>query len=180
MRTEPNVTAAVLLSGCSPLLIHPRVTARPYPQRPMVDLPHEDPTPCQPPTPTELAEARAGVVLARQIDLDWLMASEEMPDVDILLAELVNRPAWHRSAACRGADPDLFFPERADGPPVAALSYCEACPVRPQCLAPALEVASTVGVWGGTTGRVRRRLRREGRGVGGGSGVSEIGRLRVA
>ena len=28
-----------------------------------------------------------------KIDLDWLMASEQMPDVDILRAELVNRLA---------------------------------------------------------------------------------------
>ncbi len=126
----------------------------------MVDLLHEDPTPCQPPTLTELAEARAGVVLAPQIDLDWLMASEEMPDLEILLAEIVNRPAWHGSAACRGADLDLFLPERPHGPPVAALSYCEDWPVRPRSLAPALEVVSTVGVSGGTTGRVRRGTRR--------------------
>ena len=126
----------------------------------MPELLHEDPTPCRPPTLTELAEARAGVVLAPQIDLEWLMASEEMPDLEILLAELVNRPAWHRSAACRGPDPDLFLPERADGPPVAAMSYCEDWPVRPQSLAPALEVASAAGVWGATTGRVRRGIRR--------------------
>ena len=133
----------------------------------MVDLLLEDPTPGQPPRRTELAEARADVVLAPQIDLDGLMAPEEMPDVEILLAELVTRPARHRSAACRGADPNLFLPERADGPLLAALSYCEDCPVRPDCLAPAPEVGSTVGVWGGTSGRVRRGLRR---GVAGGTG----------
>ena len=35
-----------------------------------------------------------------------------MPDVAVILAELVHRPEWHREAACRGADPALFFPER--------------------------------------------------------------------
>jgi WhiB family redox-sensing transcriptional regulator len=76
-----------------------------------------------------------------------------------LLAELVNRPAWHFEAACRGRDPALFFPARGEGGPFAALAYCEGCSVRSQCLAAALEVPST-GVWGGTTGLERRGLRR--------------------
>jgi hypothetical protein len=59
-------------------VVHPCVTARPYPQMPM-DA--EDPTPYQPPTLTELEEAQAGAVLARQIDLEWLMASDDPPDV---------------------------------------------------------------------------------------------------
>jgi hypothetical protein len=63
MRTEPNVTAAVLLSGRSPLWIHQHVTARPYPQLPMAEEIEEDPTPRQAPTLTELEEARAGAVL---------------------------------------------------------------------------------------------------------------------
>ena len=42
----------------------------------MVDETDADPTPCQPPTLTELAAARGGAVLARQIDLEWLMAPE--------------------------------------------------------------------------------------------------------
>jgi len=105
------------------------------------------PTPCQAPTLTELEEARAGVEPARQQALEGLMASDDVPDVEVLLAELVNRPAWHRSAVCGGADPDLLFPLRGDGcRPVEALTYFEECSVRPQCLASALEVASTVRV----------------------------------
>jgi hypothetical protein len=112
----------------SPGRVHPRVTAWPYPQRSMVDLLHGDPMPDQPPTLTELAEARAGALLARQIDLDWLMAHDDPPDVGDLLALLVNRPAWHRQAACRGADPDLFFPERGTHRPVEALHGAVAVP----------------------------------------------------
>jgi len=56
--------------------VHPRVTAWPYPQKSMVDLLAEDPTPHQSPTLTELEEARVGTLLARQIDLEWLMASD--------------------------------------------------------------------------------------------------------
>jgi WhiB family redox-sensing transcriptional regulator len=98
--------------------------------------------------------------LARHVAVEGLMASDDPPDVGVLLAEFVNRPAWHPLANCRGADPDLFFPDRADGPPVAALAYCEDCSVRQECLAPALEVAWTTGVWGGTTGAARKGLRR--------------------
>ena len=122
----------------------------------MVDLLAEDSTQQQAPTLTELEEARACVGWARHVAL----ASEDMPDVEVLLAQLVSRPEWHQRAACRGVDPDLFFPLRGDGHPAAAFALCEACSVRSECLASGLEVGSTVGVWGGTTGRQRRSLRR--------------------
>jgi len=114
----------------------------------MVDLLAEDPTLRQSPTLTGLEEARVGVERRRQIDLEWLMAFDDPPDVEVLLAELVNRPAWHALANCRGAGPDPFFPERGDRPG-RSLAYCEDCSVKPQCPASALEVASTSGVWGG-------------------------------
>lgn len=75
----------------------------------MDELLAEEPTPYQPPTLTELEQARAGVNLARQPALESLMASEDVPDVEVLLEQLVSRPAWHRQAACRGARPDLFW-----------------------------------------------------------------------
>jgi WhiB family redox-sensing transcriptional regulator len=95
--------------------------------------------------------------MARQAALESLMAS----DVEVLLAQLVSRPEWHRRAACRGVGPDLFFPARSDGRPVQGLAYCERCPVRQECLTSAQELASTSGVWGGTTGRQRREIRRQ-------------------
>jgi WhiB family redox-sensing transcriptional regulator len=123
----------------------------------MVDLLAEGPL--QVPTLTEVEEALA-VVEARHHAIESLMAREGTPDVGELLAQLVNRPAWHRQANCRGADPDLFFPEPGTHRPVEALAYCEDCSVRSQCLASALEAASTEGVWGGTSGRDRKGLRR--------------------
>lgn len=56
---------------------------------------------CQPPTLTELEEARANVQESRRVALEALMASEDMPDVEAPPAELVNRPEWHRRARCR-------------------------------------------------------------------------------
>jgi hypothetical protein len=47
-------------------------------------------------TLTELEEARAGVALSRQLALDSLMVSEDVPDIEVLLSQLVSRPAWHR------------------------------------------------------------------------------------
>ena len=79
----------------------------------MADELTEDSTPNQAPTLTELEEARAGVELARHVAVEGLM-SDDPADVGELLEELVSRPAWHRSAACRGAEPDLFFSGRAD------------------------------------------------------------------
>ena len=118
-----------------------------------------DTTPRQEPT---LSPAEATLVRARdtrQARIEWLMVPEA-PEIRSLL-DLFERPDWHQRAACRGAGPGLFFPVRTDGPPVAALAYCEECTVRSECLASALEMpSSTVGVWGGTTGRGRRGLRR--------------------
>ncbi len=112
------------------------------------------------PTLTELEAASVEAAAAERRTVEWLMSSEPVPDVDVLLAELVNRPAWHQQAACRGADPNLFFPERGQVVRAAvALTYCENCQVRSQCLDAALQRSERVGVWGGTTGR-SRRLRR--------------------
>ena len=40
-----------------------------------------------------------------------------------------SRPAWHRQAACRGADPALLFPERGQGhQPTEALASASGAP----------------------------------------------------
>jgi hypothetical protein len=64
----------------------------------MVDLLAEDPL--QVPTLTEVEETRAVVEVARHHAIESLMAREGTPDVGELLAQLVNRPAWHRQANC--------------------------------------------------------------------------------
>jgi WhiB family redox-sensing transcriptional regulator len=67
-------------------------------------------------------------------------------------------------AVCRGAaDPELFFPVSEVGPGTRqvneAKAVCARCPVRPDCLAFALE-QDLDGVWGGTTEEERRAMRR--------------------
>lgn len=94
-----------------------------------------------------------------ETDLRWLM-TPEAPDVDELLEELVNRPAWHRRAACRGMESDLFFPERGVKLDKAQ-AVCGGCSVRSECLAAAVDAGPrTPGIWGGTSERARRVLRR--------------------
>jgi WhiB family redox-sensing transcriptional regulator len=66
---------------------------------------------------------------------------------------------WQAQAACTGADPDLFFPDRGELA-LDAKAVCAGCPVREHCLAHALQFHEDHGVWGGTTPTERRRLRR--------------------
>lgn len=80
-----------------------------------------------------------------------------------LLSERAERKArrdWWRAAACRAADPDIFFPVSAQGPGreeiAQAKAVCAGCPVRRQCLQFALATHQVHGVWGGTTEEERR------------------------
>lgn len=67
---------------------------------------------------------------------------------------------WRRAAACRGADPDLFFPVSSTGRSLQqvgqAKAVCAACAVRRQCLEFALATNQAHGVWGGMTAEERR------------------------
>jgi WhiB family redox-sensing transcriptional regulator len=70
---------------------------------------------------------------------------------------------WRELAACRGYDPELFFPvgdtwegkgnaRRAE----VALAICADCPIREQCLADALERGDVWAILGGTLPEERR------------------------
>jgi WhiB family redox-sensing transcriptional regulator len=67
---------------------------------------------------------------------------------------------WRLLAACRHADPDLFFPVSGSGPSldqvIQAKVICAGCPVRLQCLAFALATRQDHGVWGGMSEEERR------------------------
>src|ERR1700683_4488529 len=71
---------------------------------------------------------------------------------------------WWRAAACRDAEPELFFPisERpAAGSAVRrAKLICTRCPVQSECLNYALRQRQEQGIWGGLTEEERRLLRR--------------------
>lgn len=75
---------------------------------------------------------------------------------------LITDGAWIASGSCRGLDPNLFHPERGESE-LPAKAVCKCCPVRQWCLDYALESAEKIGVWGGTSERQRRVLRRDSR-----------------
>jgi WhiB family transcriptional regulator, redox-sensing transcriptional regulator len=70
------------------------------------------------------------------------------------------------AAACKGADPDLFFGPDAElvtarrAREAKAKAICAGCPVRAACLAYALNAHQDFGVWGGTDEDERRAMRR--------------------
>jgi WhiB family redox-sensing transcriptional regulator len=68
--------------------------------------------------------------------------------------------AWQDYANCRGADADLFFPERGASTRKAK-AICAACEVRTQCLDYAISQGEKFGIWGGLSERERRRVRRQ-------------------
>ena len=68
--------------------------------------------------------------------------------------------SWRQRAACRGVDPDVFYPA-SDEEAEEAKSICRVCPVREACLEYALANRERDGVWGGATERERRRLIRQ-------------------
>ena len=67
---------------------------------------------------------------------------------------------WRNRAACRGIDPDIFFPV-TDEEAEPAKAICNVCPVREACLEFALAAREREGVWGGATERERRRIVRQ-------------------
>lgn len=67
--------------------------------------------------------------------------------------------AWRHKAACRGVDPDIFFPVSEEDAEEAK-AICATCPVQQACLEWALAVREKDGVWGGATERERRRILR--------------------
>lgn len=80
--------------------------------------------------------------------------------------------AWRERAACRGYPLRWWFPVSRRGrrpdrhlvivselERAQALELCATCPVRDDCLDYAIRY-DEVGIWGGTTDRERRRIRR--------------------
>ncbi len=66
---------------------------------------------------------------------------------------------WQGEARCLEVDPEIFFPERG-GSSKAARGVCNDCSVRVECLKYALANREQFGIWGGTSERERRRLRK--------------------
>lgn len=74
------------------------------------------------------------------------------------LAHIPPPGPWTANARCRTLPKSVFFPERGDAYD-HAVEVCRRCPVRLDCLDYAVPYQQLTGVWGGTTGAERRRLR---------------------
>jgi WhiB family redox-sensing transcriptional regulator len=72
------------------------------------------------------------------------------------LSSVVGDSDWVTRAVCAGSDPDALFVTGAAQREAARL--CQACPVRLECLADALDNQIEYGVWGGMTERQRRAV----------------------
>jgi WhiB family redox-sensing transcriptional regulator len=68
--------------------------------------------------------------------------------------------SWRQHAACRGLDPEVFYPV-SDEEAEVAKAVCAECAVRQLCLEHALSIREKDGVWGGATERERRRIIRQ-------------------
>lgn len=77
-----------------------------------------------------------------------------------ITTKLLQPVDWQARAACADVDPEIFFPERG-GSSRAARAVCARCEVRMQCLEYALKNKEQFGIWGGTSERERRRIRKE-------------------
>jgi WhiB family redox-sensing transcriptional regulator len=63
---------------------------------------------------------------------------------------------------CSQYDLDIFFPEEYEEKDVAqAKSVCNSCWLQDKCLSFALKTNEREGVWGGTTPRERRAIKRK-------------------
>lgn len=85
------------------------------------------------------------------------------------MASTFHRPStwddasWRDDAACRNANPALFFPTASAGDVIedteSALALCRRCPVRERCLEFAMVTNQRDGIWGATSEEDRRRMR---------------------
>jgi WhiB family redox-sensing transcriptional regulator len=67
---------------------------------------------------------------------------------------------WMDKALCREVDYEMFFPN-GGGSSKNARKVCGKCTVKVQCLNYALTFPSMIGIWGGTTEKQRRIMKRE-------------------
>lgn len=76
------------------------------------------------------------------------------------MSAAIRPPQWTDLALCTEIPGDVFFPE-AGQPAGPATAVCRSCEVRLQCLDAAVQRPGTMGVWGGFSERVLRRVARQ-------------------
>lgn len=92
-----------------------------------------------------------------------------------LTDSMTSNEAWREQAACRGKDPNTFFPGPSDttGALARARKLCNGCPVQSECLDYALSTrlhsvmsdgkpgTRVFGIWAGTGRNSRAAMRGE-------------------
>ncbi|MBL7487054.1 WhiB family transcriptional regulator [Frankia sp. AgW1.1] len=67
--------------------------------------------------------------------------------------------SWQEQSLCAQTDPEAYFPEKG-GSTREAKRICSGCEVQSECLEYALANDERFGIWGGTSERDRRKLKR--------------------
>jgi WhiB family redox-sensing transcriptional regulator len=78
--------------------------------------------------------------------------------VPLVGALAMRRPSWWSSAACKGHDLKLFFPDPRSNNYDTARAICAGCTVVEDCLAAALERGDQFGMFGGKSPQERKQL----------------------
>ncbi len=82
-----------------------------------------------------------------------------------LLIAITSPPrdySWHKDANCKGLDNNTFFPTNATSNTdiQSAKAICFTCSVQDICLGYALSQETVFGIWGGTSEKERRKLKK--------------------
>ncbi len=122
-----------------------------------------------PPVPLAVPETWPTVPIVNIVDLlAWLESPTALRVVErgpivfddspepATFAQLLDRPEWHRDAACHEHPLVDFFPDRGHPSPAVA-AICRRCLVNTECA----EAGSheQFGIWAGRSARERARLR---------------------
>jgi hypothetical protein len=120
-----------------------RTEGRPQQGRPVHLWRVAPPGTVPPPRPPQAAE-----IVARRRERDRRATAARRARMRTLVPQPATIPL--PGAACRTADPALFFPEPGDtGAEAQALAVCAGCPVRAPCYARAVQNGERWGIWGG-------------------------------
>jgi Transcription factor WhiB len=92
-----------------------------------------------------------------------VIATTPWPTATLPVTTLVAPPEWAEDVACAELELDvvdsMFFPSRGQSGK-APRALCATCPVRAECLDYAVVAGEEFGIWGGSSERERRRLKR--------------------
>lgn len=93
------------------------------------------------------------------------MATAERRRLRLIVGD--DEPEWMEDAKCRGITAtSLFYPDRSNDQVMQAKAVCKGldgsapCPVLQTCFDYAMDTEEKFGVWGGTSERERRRIKK--------------------